>query len=253
MPSDTRRPLRRAVAAEAIKVASTRSLRWTFAGLTVLTPVMAVFVGLTGSLQPDDTVLGGSLTAAPLAQVVAAAFGAVVMTSEYSTGTARPTFAAMPGRGTVLAAKALVAAAVVFVSGLVSSAAAWAVGSALLAGEGYASGDPFPAVAGVAAGFSAMAVLGLAVGALLRHSAGAVAGVVGVAVVPALLAPVFGDVQRWIAGASPMAALQKMTQTSDASPDVVGSFGAWPSLALVVAYTAATTVVAARVLRARDV
>jgi ABC-2 type transport system permease protein len=74
-----------------------------------------------------------------------------------------------------------------------------------------------------------------------------------VAVVPSLLAPVFGDVQRWIAGASPMVALQKMTQTSDASPEVVGSLGAWPSLLLVVAYTAVTTVVAARVLRARDV
>ena len=244
---------RRALAAEAVKLTSTRSLRWTFAAFATLTPVMAVFVALTGSLQPDDTVMGGSLTAAPLAQSVAAALGAVVMTGEYSTGTVRPTFAAMPGRGMVLATKAAVVGAAVFVTGLVSSAAAFALGSVLLAGDGYATGEPFPALVGVAASFAALAVLGLAVGALLRHSAGAVATVVGVVLLPPLLAPMFGDAQRWIAGASPTSALEKMTQTSDAAPDVVGSLGAWPSLALVVAYTALAVAASAAALRARDV
>lgn len=244
--------LRRAIAAEAVKATSTRSLRWTFLAFTALTPLMAVFVGLTGSLQPDDTVMGGSLTAAPLAQIVAAVLGAVVITGEYSTGTVRPTFAAMPGRGTVLAAKAAVVAAAVFAAGLVSSVAALAIGSVLLADDGYATGEPFPALVGVAASFAVLGVLGLAVGALLRHSAGAVAAVVGVVLLPSLLAPVFGDLQRWIAGASPSAALEKMTQTSDAAPDVVGSLGAWPSFALVAAYTVAAVVAAAAALRTRD-
>lgn len=134
-----------------------------------------------------------------------------------------------------------------------SSVAAWGIGCAMLSGNGYASGDPFPALAGVGAGFAAMAVLGLAVGALLRHSAGAIAAVVGVALVPSLLAPVFGDLQRWIAGASPMSALQKMTQSSDAAHDVVGSLGPWPSLLLVVACAVASVAVASRALRTRDV
>jgi ABC-2 type transport system permease protein len=243
----------RALAAEAVKLTSTRSLRWTFAAFAVLTPVMAVFVAVTGSLQPDDTVMGGSLTAAPLAQVVAAAFGAVVMTGEYSTGTVRATFAATPGRGTVLAAKAALVAAAVFVAGLLSSAVAVAIGATLLAGDGYATGEPLPALVGVAASFASLAVLGLAVGALLRHSAGAVAAVVGVVLLPPLVAPMFGDAQRWVAGASPTSALEKMTQTSDAAPDVVGSLGAWPSLALVVAYAALATAASAAVLRRRDV
>lgn len=42
---------------------------------SALIPVFAVFVGLTGSLQPDDTILGGSLTGATVAQMVAAAVG----------------------------------------------------------------------------------------------------------------------------------------------------------------------------------
>ena len=253
LPVDLWAPWRRALAAEAVKLTSTRSLRWTFVAFAALTPVMAVFVALTGSLQPDDTVMGGSLTAAPLAQIVAAALGAVVMTGEYSTGTARPTFAAMPRRGTVLGAKAAVVAAAVAVAGLVSSAAGFAIGSVLLAGDGYATGEPVPALVGVAASFAALAVLGLAVGALLRHSAGAVAAVVGVVLLPPLLAPMFGDAQRWIAGASPTSALEKMTQTSDAAPDVVGSLGAWPSLALVAVYTAVAVAAAGAALRARDV
>lgn len=250
---DPRAPWRRAVAAEAVKLTSTRSLRWTFVAFAVVTPVMAVFVALTGSLQPDDTVMGGSLTAAPVAQIVAAALGAVVMTGEYSTGTVRPTFAAMPRRGTVLAAKAAVVGVTVFVAGLVSSAAGFAIGSVLLSGEGYATGEPFPALVGVATNFAVLAVLGLAVGAILRHSAGAVAAVVGVVLLPPLLAPMFGEAQRWIAGASPTAALEKMTQTSDAAPDVVGSLGAWPSLALVAGYTAVVVAAAGLTLRVRDI
>ncbi len=253
MTVETPDAVRRALAAESIKVTSTRSLRWTFVAFAVLMPVMAVFVGLTGSLQPDDTILGGSLTGAPLAQIVAAAFGAIVMTGEYSTGTIRPTLAAVPRRGTVLAAKAIVVAVSVFVVGLASSAAAYLVGRVLLSTDTYATGDPVPALAGVAASLAALAVLGVAVGALLRHSAGAVAAVVGVALLPPLVAPAFGDVQRWVAGASPTSALEKMTQTSDAAPDVVGSLGAWPSLAVVAVYTVAAVVGASAVLQARDV
>ena len=247
-----RSPLRRAVAAEVIKLRSARSLRWTFVAFATLTPVMAVFVGLTGSLQPDDTVMGGSLTAAPMAQLVAAAFGALVMTGEYSTGTIRPTFTALPCRGTVLVAKATVVAVPVFAAGLVSALAGVGIGAVLLAGDGYATGDPFPALVGVAASLAALAVLGLAVGALLRHSAGAIAAIAGVVLLPALVAPVFGDLQRWIAGASPTSALEKMTQTSDAAPELVGSLGAWPSLAVVVVYTAAGVAAAATMLRRGD-
>jgi hypothetical protein len=43
-----------------------------------------------------------------------------------------------------------------------------------------------------------------------------------------------------------------MTQTSDAAPDVVGSLGAWPSLALVAGYTVACVAGAGARLRARD-
>ena len=247
-----RSPLRRALAAEWMKLASTRSLCWTLAVLTLVTPVMAVFVGLTGSLQPDDTVLGGSLTAAPMAQIIAGALGALVMTSEYTTRTARLTFAAVPRRGIVLSAKAILVAGLTFVAGTVSSGAAYLLGSATI-DAGHATGELFPAVVGIGASFAAVAVLGLAVGSLLRHSAGAIAAIAAGAFVPTLIAPVFGGLQRWLAGASPTSALEKMTQTSDAAPDVVGSLGAWPSLALVAGYAAAALAAAVHRITRWDV
>ena len=245
--------LARAVRAEVVKATSTRSLRWTLLACALVMPVLAVFVGLTESLQPDDTVLGGSLTGAPLAQLVAGAFGVIVVTGEYSTGTIRPTCAAVPRRGTVLAAKALLVGSSVAAAGLASAAAAFGLGSLLLGGDGRPTGEPFPALLGVAGGLAALAVLGVGAGVLLRHSAGAVAAVVGVALVPALVAPALGPAERWVAGASPTSGLEKMTQTSDAAPDVVGSLGAWPSLALVVGYTAACCAGAAVTLLRRDV
>ncbi|MEV7340986.1 hypothetical protein [Streptomyces sp. NPDC093544] len=42
---------------------------------------------------------------------------------------------------------------------------------------------------------------------------------------PSLFGPIFGSLQRWIAGATPTAALEKLAQTSDANPERVGSLG----------------------------
>ena len=67
------------------------------------------------------------------------------------------------------------------------------------------------------------------VAALVRT--GIFAGVVvAVLLLPSMLGPLLGGWERWVAGASPVAALQKLSQSSDAAPDAVGSLGAWPSL-----------------------
>jgi len=95
-------------------------------------------------------------------------------------------------------------------------------------------------------------VLGVGVGTIVRHSAGAVAAVIGVVLLPGFVAPLLGDLQRWLGGASLNGVLQKLTQSSDATHDAVGSLGAWPSLAVVAAYTTATVLGAVWVLRHRD-
>ncbi|MFF1276084.1 hypothetical protein ACFVZC_22215 [Streptomyces marokkonensis] len=87
----------------------------------------------------------------------------------------------------------------------------------------------------------------------MRHAAGAVVTVVAVMLLPSLFGPLLGDLRRWVAGATPTAAPEKLTQTSDASPEAVGSLGAWPSLALVAGCTVLALAGAARVLHSRDV
>ncbi|MGW5797733.1 ABC transporter permease [Streptomyces bacillaris] len=238
----------RALSYEWIKFRSVRSTVWTTAATAALPVLGAVFVAATGSLQPDDTVLGGSLTLSVVARMPAAAVGALVVTGEYSSGTIRTTFTAVPRRGTVLEAKAALVAAVMYVLALLSCSAAYVVGSAMLPDGRYAQGDPLPALFGIAASFAVAAVLGLAVGTLVRHSAGAVTTVIGVLLLPSL----FGDAERWIAGLSPTAALEKLPQTSDATADTVGSLGPWPSPLLVAACTTALTLAALLLLRRRD-
>ncbi|MFH9692793.1 ABC transporter permease subunit [Streptomyces globisporus] len=242
-----------ALAYEWIKFRSVRSTGWTTVATALLPVLGAVFVATTGSLQSDDTVLGGSLTLSVVAQMLAAVVGALVMTGEYSSGTIRTTFAARPRRSTVLAAKAALVAGVMYVLALASCTLAYLVGDALLPEGRYAQGDPLPALFGIAASFAVAAVLGLAVGTLVRHSAGAVTTVIGLLLLPSLFGPLFGDAERWIAGLSPTAALEKLIQTSDAAADTVGSLGPWPSLLLVAAYTTALALGALVLLRRRDV
>ncbi|PSK72536.1 ABC transporter permease [Streptomyces sp. CS149] len=249
----TAAPGAQALAYEWIKFRSVRSTVWTTVATAVLPVLGAVFVATTGSLQSDDTVLGGSLTLSVVAQMLAAVVGALVVTGEYSSGTIRTTFAARPRRATVLAAKAALVAGVMYVLALASCTLAYLVGDALLPEGRYEQGEPLPALFGIAASFAVAAVLGLAVGTLVRHSAGAVTTVIGLLLLPSLFGPLFGDAERWIAGLSPTAALEKLTQTSDAAADAVGSLGPWPSLLLVAAYTTALTLGALVLLRRRDV
>jgi len=244
--------MRGATAGEARKLATTSSLRGTLAASGVVTVLLAVFVGVTGSLQPDDTVLGGALTGVVVAQVLAGVVGALVMTSETGSGTLAPTLAAVPRRRVVLAAKAVVVTVTTTVVGLASSIIALVVGGALIGGD-HASGDPVPALLGVALSLGAVGLFGLALGTLVRHTGGAVAAVLGVLLLPQLLGPLFGDLQPWVLGLSPATALQKMTQTSDASADVAGSLGPWPSLAAVVAVGLVLLALAGRSLDRRDV
>lgn len=240
------------LAAEWTKARTARSTAWTPGVMAVLVIGLAVFVGATESLQPDDTVVGGSLTGAVIGQVAAGVFGVLVMSGEYASGLIRVTFAACPRRGTVLAAKATVTATTTFVLAVPALAAAYVAGDALLADGAYAQGDPFPALLGVAACFAATGLLGLAAATALRSSAGAITAVVALLLVPTMFGPLLGDLQRWVGGASPLGALEKLTQTSDASAETVGSLGPWPSLAIVGAYSLLALAASGWLLRRRD-
>jgi ABC-type transport system involved in multi-copper enzyme maturation permease subunit len=142
---------------------------------------------------------------------------AMFMTAEYRRGLIRVTLTAAPGRGRLLAAKAVVIGAVGFTAGLVAATLALAIGRPLLT---RTIGLQWPVsvltearmVAGTGALVAAAAVLALAIGTIVRRSGPAVALVIMVIFVPRLLAigPLAGadgEGPRWPLRITPAAAL----------------------------------------------
>ncbi|MBL1076456.1 ABC transporter permease [Nocardia sp. 2] len=221
---------------ELIKIRSARTLRLLPVLALIIPPLLAAVVGSTGSLEPEDTVLGAALTGTSMALAVVGAWSALIVTTEFGSGTIRPVLAASPRRDLVLAAKALVVVLVSIPLGLVATTAAYLVGRAVIESPEYAAGQVFPGILGIVCCFPAVALSGVAFGVLLRNSAGAVAVVGGYLIVPQIsAAQAFGDLHKWLTVGAPSAVVAKLSQSSDAAPQIMGTLGGWPRLAVVVA------------------
>jgi ABC-type transport system involved in multi-copper enzyme maturation permease subunit len=218
-----------------------------------------------GDGSPIEQTLAG--TFAGLIAVVV--IGVMFITAEYRRGLIRTTFAATPRRGRVLLAKAVVLAAVVFVTGLVAALIMVPLGERLL----RESGNPIiptsalteaRVVVGTAALLAVCAVLALAVGTLVRRSAGAVTAVIAGIVLPYLLAIIFGilptGAEEWLVRITPAAAFA-VQQTRTAYPQVFAQYtpgngyfplAPWAGFAVLCAWAAAALTLAVFVLRRRD-
>jgi hypothetical protein len=172
------------MAAEWIKV---RSLRSTF-GITGFGVVFAVVAawwqghhvkvapGAAASfnalIYPYDQLTWSFLT------VLAATFGALAITGEYSSGLIRTTFTAVPARRRVILAKCLTVALSMAVFGLIASLASLYVAGNALAGQlsGLSLGQgPALRAALLSAALPVLgSQVGIAIGALIRHPLGAV-------------------------------------------------------------------------------
>ena len=234
-------------------------------------------VAVTGSgdiavVPPDDDVVRLSLAGVFVGLMAVVGLGVVFITAEYRRGMIRTTFAVSPRRGRVLAAKALVLGVVTFVAGLAASAAAFLLGQPMLRANGYtppaypraslADGPALRAVVGTAALLALVAVLGLGAGAILRRSAGAIAGLIVLLVLPQLVAGALPlEAARWLLRVTPAAgfAIQQTTPRWSGGPAGLclpenGCFpeGPWVGFGVLCAYTAVTLAVAAWLVRRRD-
>jgi ABC-2 type transport system permease protein len=129
-----------------------------------------------------------------LGQLLVGVLGVLTVTSEFSSGMIRATFAAVPRRSLVLAAKAAVLGAVTLAAGEILAFAAFLAGQqALTAPAPHATlGQPGVLRAVLMAGAypALIALIGLGLGAIIRHTAGAVCAVVVVLfLLPLLAAP----------------------------------------------------------------
>jgi ABC-2 type transport system permease protein len=126
-----------------------------------------------------------------LGQLLTGTLGVLAITTEFSSGMIRATFAAAPRRPLVLAAKAAVLGTVTLVAGELAAFAAFGAGQAALqAPAPHATlGQPGVLRAVLMAGAypALIALIGLGLGALVRHTAGAICALVGMLFVLPLL------------------------------------------------------------------
>jgi ABC-2 type transport system permease protein len=124
-------------------------------------------------------------------QLILGALGVLAITTEFSSGMIRATFAAAPRRPLVLAAKAAVLGAVTLAAGEICAFAAFFVGQATLKAPAphAALGQPGVLRAVLMAGAypALIALIGLGIGAIIRHTAGAICAMAGVVFVLPLL------------------------------------------------------------------
>lgn len=163
-----------------------RSVRSTYLALLVAAAgTLAVGLFATARVKVDPSgffdAVGTSLSGAVIAQLAFGVFSALAITSEHTTGMIRTTFAAVPRRRAVLAAKAAVTGTVALVAGEVIAFAAFFLGRLELSSVHLDVGleDPgvLRAVLGTGFYLFVMAVVGLCLGAVIRHTAGAVAAI----------------------------------------------------------------------------
>jgi ABC-2 type transport system permease protein len=190
--------------AEWTKIRSVRSTVWTMILFVVLT------IGLTSGLtalivsswngpraaprdarilvDPVGFILGAGIG---LGQLTICVLGVLVITSEYSTGVIRASLLAVPGRLPMLAAKAAVFAALLVVMAEIVAFGSFFAGSALLHSRVPVSlGDAgvMRSVIGAGLYLTVLGLFALAIGAIIRHTAGAIAAVIGIVLVLPILA-----------------------------------------------------------------
>lgn len=168
----------RAVRAEWIKF---RSLRSTWITSFMALAVTSLFgAGLTVAMAHTE---GRQATAANVVasgstfgQIVVAVLGALIITGEYSSGQIRSSLAAVPRRGRLLAAKAVVVSAHTFVLGTASVLIAWALSAPFMDGHtrSLADAEYLGQFWGTGLSFTGIALIALGLGLLLRSTAGAI-------------------------------------------------------------------------------
>jgi hypothetical protein len=175
-----------AVQAEWIKLSTLRSSVRTIVGAVVIavglgTAVVASQVAnwnqMTAQQHHDFDPVLVSLIGLLFASVMLGALGVRTVTSEYSTGMIRTTFAATPARQVVVVAKALVVAAVAFPVTLFCNVAGFAIGQRLLSSRHVQAGLNAHSVRAIVLGAAVgavVAVMGVGLGLMMRRTAAAV-------------------------------------------------------------------------------
>lgn len=252
--------------AEWTKIRSVRSTVWT------LILFVAVTVGLTAGLtalvvaswnrpgsargeariivDPVGFILGAGIG---LGQLTICVLGVLLISGEYSTGVIRASLLAVPRRIPMLAGKIVVFAAMLIVLAELVAFGSFFAGSALLHPKvPVALADPGVARAVVGAGLylTVLGVFALAIGGLIRHTAGAIATVIGVVlVVPILTSFLPGTLGKHVNAYLPEQAGSLIYEAHTRADQLLSP---WQGFAVFCAWTAVLIGVAGYLLLRRD-
>jgi ABC-2 family transporter protein len=216
--------------------------------------------------QPIGSFLVGTVAGLIAVIVVATMF----MTAEYRRGLIAVTLAVSPGRGRVLAAKAIVIGAAAFVTGLAAAGGTVIAATEMAHARGYSLFPvPWPAelrlIAGTAALVAVTAILTVAVATMVRRSAAAAVIVIAAIVVPYFLsftAAVPAVIGEWLLRITPAAAFA-VQQSTPRYHQVLASYtgglgngffplAGWAGFAVLCGWAALALAAAAHLLRRRD-
>ncbi|MEU8700311.1 ABC transporter permease [Streptomyces sp. NPDC048680] len=205
-------PVRRATLSDAIasewtKIRSVRSTMWTLGVLIVLLLVIGLLSAVAVDMSDTDLgstpVLSLGFFGVLLGSICVITLGVMTIASEYGTGMIRTTMTACPSPGRVLGAKAIVFFLLTFVLTTVMTSVVAVLQTAILDADTPSGADWLRSTVGVGLYIATLGLLSLAIGALIRHSAGAITVMIGVVLLPLVLAifmfaESLATVQEWL-------------------------------------------------------
>src|ERR1700691_1294677 len=293
-PAAGRAGLKGALASEFTKLRSVRSTYWTLGalfivsvglGIAITAGTAANFANNPGNKAGFDATQASLGAFFELGQLIIAVLGAMVITSEYSTGMIRTSLTAQPRRGVVYAAKAIVFTAVtLFIPGT-TSFTAFFVGQAIFSYPGVAPlafhTDTIPAnanmtcngpgpctatffgtdvinpstvataIIGTALFVTIVALIAYGVGSILRHTAGAIATVIALLFIIPILEQTLPNDWRWdIMRFLPDAATRVISVTVGGTN--IHLWSAWPQLGVTALWAAVLVGIGAYLFRTRE-
>ena len=200
-----------------------------------------------------------SLTGLLFGQLAMGVLGGLTMSAEYGSGSIRASFAAIPRRPVVLAAKAVVFGVVAFVFCEAVSFASFFLGQAILSGSTptatFSQHEVLRAVIGGGLFLTFLGLLALGMAAIIRHTAGTIATFVAILLILPLVDSAFPAKYGWPVGRYLPATIgSAMTSTTSqgAHDSFLPAFPFWHGFALLCTYAVVALVIGGVLMIRRD-
>jgi ABC-2 type transport system permease protein len=263
---DTRAPWTGLLASEWTKIRSVRSTVWSLVAFMVVAIGFSTLIAIVVSnnwnapgphpahaqilADPTGAIFGAGFG---LGQLALGVLGVIVITSEYTSGAIRSSLLAVPTRISMLVAKAVVFAVFSLVVSAVTVFAVFFITTTIYHPDFVVTLGQPGVTRAVLGGIGYLIVVGLfamAIGGLIRHTAGAIATVVGlILVVPPLVDLIPGTIAAHVHAYLPTVAGALIGQTTQQSGDLLSP---WQGFGVFCAWTAVLLIACGWLLKKRD-